>query len=60
MSLVAIEHYGSVVLIRPLSLEVANWLEEHTHGTWWGGALVVEPRYVEDLLASLVELNPPC
>lgn len=55
MSHVAIGHYGSIVLIRPLSPKVANWLEEHTDGTWWGGALVVEPRYADDLLDALAK-----
>lgn len=46
---VLIEHHGSLHLFRPLTEGAKTWLEEHTSGTWFGGALVVEPRYSLDL-----------
>lgn len=50
-----IENHGSLVLVRPLDEEAHTWLQENTEGTWWGGALVVEPRYLEGLLAGMAE-----
>jgi hypothetical protein len=52
---VAIENHGTIVLLRPLTGLVRSWLEEHTDGTWWGGALAAEPRYVPELLYALTE-----
>lgn len=50
----SIENHGSIVLVRPLSADVEAWLEEHTDGQWFGRALVVEPRYVENLVEGLL------
>lgn len=51
--LVRVEGHGTIVLVWPQTKDVRRWLEEHTDGTWFGRALVVEPRYVEDLLIGL-------
>ena len=51
----SIENHGSLVLIRPLTNDVQEWLEEHTDGQWFGNALVVEPRYVLPLVEGLIE-----
>ena len=47
-----VENHGSVGLLRPLRDEARAWLEGHTGGEaqWFGGALVVEPRYVADIV----------
>ena len=50
----SIENHGSLVLVRPLTADVEAWLQEHTDGQWFGNALVVEPRYVGDLVLGLV------
>lgn len=50
-----VENHGSIVLVRPLTADVRDWLVEHTDGEWFGSALVVEPRYVEPLVAALIE-----
>lgn len=50
-----VEDHGTVVLVRPHTSDCHEWLIEHTDGTWFGGALVVEPRYVEALVGGLVE-----
>jgi hypothetical protein len=50
-----VEDHGSLVLVRPLTDDVEEWLEEHTDGQWFGGALVVEPRYLKPLLEGMVE-----
>ena len=48
-----IENHGSLVLVRPLTAACQEWLEENTDGQWFGNALVVEPRYVHDLVGGL-------
>jgi len=50
-----VEDHGTIVLIRPLTGDVDAWLHRHTDGMWFGPALVVEPRYVAELLEGLVE-----
>ena len=56
-----IEDHGSLVLVRPLTLDVQAWLEENVAdegedmAQWFGGALVVEPRYVLPLVEGLIE-----
>lgn len=51
--LVAVENHGSICLVRPCTDAAREWLVEHTDGQWWGGALAVEPRYLDDLLDGL-------
>ena len=48
-----VEGHGSVVLVRPLTDDARAWLKEHTDGTWFGGALAVEPRYVCNLVVGM-------
>ncbi len=52
-----VDYHGSVVLVRPLTPDVRSWLEEHTdeEAQWFGGALIVEPRYVAPLVSALIE-----
>jgi hypothetical protein len=56
-----VENHGSIVLVRPLTLDCQAWLQANTAeegedmAQWFGGALVVEPRYVEALVRGLVE-----
>ena len=45
----------SLVLVRPRTVAARAWLQDHTDGTWFAGALVVEPRYVEPLLVGAAE-----
>jgi hypothetical protein len=60
MSDFRIENHGSVVLVRPLNDEARDWLQEHTDGQWFGDALAVEPRYVENLLVGAVDAGFCC
>jgi hypothetical protein len=58
---IGIENHGSLVLLRPYRRRARLWLREDvdTNGRWWGppsaSALVVEPRYVADIVAGAVE-----
>ena len=47
--------HGSVVLVEPLTSDCRNWLSLHTDGMWFGHALVVEPRYLADLVSAMIE-----
>lgn len=51
----AVENHGSIFLVRPINPEVKNWLVENVSGEnqWFGGAMVVEPRYVDNLVDGL-------
>ncbi len=48
---------GSVYLVRPTSPLGVAWIDEHISpdATWFGGAVVVEHRYVADLLHGAVD-----
>jgi len=45
----------SVYMVIPTTAACRRWLKEHTDGTWLGGALAVEWRYIDGLLAGLQE-----
>jgi hypothetical protein len=52
-----IENHGSIVLIRPLTSDVEEWIEEHVGGEetmYFGNAVVVEPRYVAPIVEALI------
>jgi hypothetical protein len=51
------ESHGSIWLCHPLNDPARNHLVEHVsiEAHWFGGALVVEPRYVADLNDALLE-----
>lgn len=51
----SIEHHGSIVLVRPLDPDTTAALEAGApdDAQWWCGALAVEPRYLEHVLAYL-------
>lgn len=50
-----VENHGSVLLVRPLTDTAREWLKTNTDGTWFGGALAVEPRYACNLVAGMRE-----
>lgn len=52
---IQIENHGSIVLLRPLSDEASDWIDEHIpdDALWFAGALVVEPRYVDDIIEGM-------
>lgn len=49
-----VEDHGSIALVQPHNGGACTHLESHTDGMWWAGALVVEPRYVADLVDQLM------
>ena len=50
-----IENHGSIFLFDPQNTSAENHLRDNVseEAQWFGGALVVEPRYVIDLAAAL-------
>lgn len=52
-----VANHGSIFLVRPNTPVARKHLEEHVgdEAQWWGGALAVEPRYVDDLAQRLAE-----
>ena len=54
MSDIRAENHGSLWLLRPVSTAGQSWLEEHVDADaiTWGSAVVVEPRYVDAIIAG--------
>ena len=58
-----IEPRGSLVMFRPLTDAAREWIDEFVipaapagdNVQWFGGALAVEPRYVDDLADGMVQ-----
>lgn len=52
---IRIENHFSLFLVCPLSGPARRWLEENVQpdALWFGGALVVEPRYLPDLVKGM-------
>ena len=52
---VMVEPHGSIVLVRPATDAGEAWLRENVQedAQWWGAALVVEPRYLDNLLDGI-------
>lgn len=46
------EHHGSVSLMFHMTPAGRDWIKEHTpeDASTWGHAIVVEPRYVQDIV----------
>ena len=51
-----LQNEGSLYLLRPLTVHAAEWLEEHIEQNrqMFGTAVVVEHRYVEDIVYGIV------
>lgn len=47
--------HGSVILVTPVTDAASAWIEEHTasDAQFFGPALVVEPRYLDDLVRGM-------
>lgn len=51
-----VQHEGTIVLLHPLTDTGAKWISEHTdpdNRQFFGQALVVEHRYISDLLMGI-------
>jgi len=47
---------GTVYLLRPVTRAAHNWVEDHlpTDATWFGGAVVVEHRYIGAIIGGAI------
>lgn len=54
-----VQDEGSIVLFKPLTDEAREWLECNVQedAQWFGGALVVEPRYAANLAQGILEAS---
>lgn len=52
---VAVEFYGTIVLVRPLTKAAKAWVAEKVdpNAMWFGGAVAVEPRYVDPIVEGM-------
>ena len=49
-----VEDHGSVMIVRPMGPEAMAWIEENVEDPqWFAGGMVVEPRYLGELLAGM-------
>ena len=50
-----IENHGSIFLLRPISDAGKAWIEEHLPDAAqrWSDAVVVEPRYIEEISTGI-------
>jgi hypothetical protein len=57
----SIDNRGSICLLDLISQEAQDWGEEHIgeHQTWCG-KIVVEPRYVDNLVSGLLAEGFTC
>jgi hypothetical protein len=48
-------NHGSICLLQPLTERAKDWLDENiaSEHMYWAGALVIEPRYVDNLVIAL-------
>jgi hypothetical protein len=53
---ISIENHGSLFLLQPLNENASDWLHEHVaeDAQWFVSALVVEPRYVADIVCGAI------
>lgn len=52
---IQLQNHGSIWLVRPVTDAGQNWIDENVTGEsqWFGGALVIEPRYVGDIVEGM-------
>lgn len=48
--------HGSLVAVKPMNDAARDWISDNVGGetSWWGGALMVERRYSDDLLNGII------
>lgn len=52
-----LENHGSIVLLQPHTEAARAWVSEHIpdDAMIWGTSIVVEPRYVSDIVDGIAE-----
>lgn len=51
-----VENHISVFLLRPNTVAARKWVTDHipSDALMWGDALVIEPRYIADIVEAIV------
>jgi hypothetical protein len=51
----AVENHGSIILLRPITPAASAWISENIpeEAMEFGGATVVEPRYIADIVEGI-------
>lgn len=54
---IGVEDHGSIFLLRPRTARAIEWLRRAVgeESVWWAGALVVEHRYLTNIVAGAIE-----
>lgn len=53
---VTVHYHGSVCIVVPETDEATEWIDEFVYEPmWYCGGIVVEPRYLENLVAGMEE-----
>ncbi len=49
-------NHGSLVTLTPISPAAQEWVSDHLpeDATTWGGAIVIEPRYFDDIAHGIL------
>lgn len=52
-----VQNHGSLVLLKPVTDDADRWVEEYIDSSAqrWAGAVVVEPRYIQPILAGIAD-----
>ena len=52
---VVVDWHGSIVIVRPKTPEARAWIGQHVSDDcqYWCGGVVVEPRYLDDLVVGM-------
>jgi hypothetical protein len=50
-----VENHGSIFILQPMSQAALDWVEDNLHPDHqtWAGGVVVEHRYIEDIVVGI-------
>ena len=62
-----VQYHGSLFVLHPCNDAAREWIDIHVYGTdadggtetveqnvqWWGGGVVIEPRYLPDIIEGI-------
>lgn len=55
-----LQNEGSIFVLHPENDAARGWIEDHLYGDefsdpqWWGGGVVIEHRFVQDIVIGIV------
>lgn len=51
-----LQNAGSFFVLHPRNDAAGQWIDDHVYteqSQWWGGGIVIEPRYLQDVLDGI-------